>query len=273
MPQLPDDALSHHVPGKSLLVNWSDIYAFMIERDPELGASVVGAKRDDIETCQRELGVSLPNAYVDFLVTMGVETGPYWPLGRGVDTNFYRLLRRNTAEDYDPREYFLIGEETDASRCPIFDIYLDLRHSTAEGTALIEAENGSDWGPPEPMRMTLLERLTESAWQTFEIPRHTSSRTIHIHVDPPDGGDSVRARVLDLLGRQGHSASLPTQRRLDCLGSTSEASFVHVKDHLRMIRAVIAGSDDKRLAHLVELFLDNIPNASSDHQTTSHSIL
>jgi len=252
-------------------MNWSDLFAFMTERDPAFADTLVGANPEDVETAQRELGIVFPTAYVDFLTTMGVETGRYHPFGRGMDTNFYRVLQQIPAEDYDVQEYFLIAKETDSSRCPMYDIYLDMRKSSDESGdgRLVQVEDNTEWVVVEEVRLTLLERLTEMAWLTFEAARHAFARALYIHAEDPNELDTLRTRALELLAKQGQRSTLPAQHHLDCLGSSTEASFVMLQPEFRLIHLDIMGNDEDRVARLTEVLLDYFPGSAPDKRMPS----
>jgi len=243
-------------------VKWADLFSFMTERDPAFEATTLGADRNDIETVEQEIGITLPYSYVDFITTIGADTGRYHPFGPEMDTNFYRLLRQVPTEDYDVREYFPIALETNESRAPMCDLYLDLRRSDGADAPLVLAENGSDWCRMSDEEITLLERLTESAWPAFELPCYSANRVIYVHAEGAEALGTAREQVLDLLDRRGHVPTLPSQHRVDCTASETEASIVRVKEHLGLIRLVVAGHDEKELGRVVELFIDNVPNAA-----------
>lgn len=250
-------------------MKWSELFEFMIERDPAFAATVVGANESDLETCQRELDIVLPAAHVDFLCSMGIDSGYYLPFGPGMDSNFYHILRQIPTEDYDIRNYFPIALETDSSRCPMFDLYLDLSRPIEADAIVLEAENGSDWTPRKSDPITLLERLTESAWRTFEAPRHAANRMLNVRVDPGTDFAPVRALILATLENLGHTPVLPRQKRFDCLGTKTEASIVHLQDQFRIIQVIIAANDEKQLSRVVESFLDNVPQSSIDERMPS----
>jgi len=250
-------------------VNWSDLFAFMTARDPELADHVVGAAPEDVATTQRELGITFPAVYVDFLLTMGVETGRFHPFGRGVDSNFYRVLEQIPPEDYDIHDYFLIGRETDTSRCPMVDLYLDLRRSGVEDGAVVDVEQGSEWEPEQTNDLTLLERLTRLAWRSFEAARFAHDRVIFVPVEAMGELPAVRQRVLSVLSRRGHEPTLPPLPRLDCLGSETAASFLHTTSKFKLVDVILAEDDEQRLRQLVEIVLDNVPGASIDERRPS----
>lgn len=252
-----------------MLVNWSNIFAFIVEREPGFPAIIEGVSQEEIDTCQRELGIIFPAAYIQFITTMGADTGRYHPFGPKMDTNFYRLLRQVPNEDYDVREYFPVALETNESRAPMCDFYLDLRRSDGEDAPLVLAENGSDWCRMSDEEITLLERLTESTWPTFELPRYEANRVIYVHAEEVEGLETARKQALALLDRRGHSPTLPPQLRIDCMASETEASIVRIKEHLGLVRVVVAGHDEKELGRIVELFLDNVPNAAVSERMRS----
>jgi len=184
-------------------------------------------------------------------------------------TNFYRVLEQIPPEDYDIHDYFLIGRETDASRCPMVDLYLDLRRSGPEDGEVVDAEQGSEWEPERTNDLTLLERLTRLAWRSFEAARFAHNRVIVVPVETVDELPAVRRRVLSVLSRGGHEPTLPPLPRIDCLGSETAASFLQTTSRFELVDVVVAEDDERRLGRLVEIVLDNVPGASVDERRPS----
>lgn len=251
-------------------MKWAELFEFMVQRDPEFGPGLVGVSRDDVETCQRELGITLPSVYVDFLVTMGADSGRYRPFGGNMDANFYSILRQIPPEDYDIHEYFLIAWDMyDPSRVHPSDLYLDLRRSDGHDCALFVTDH-EDWhaDAPNQSRLTLLQEMTWYAWRDFEAKRRKANRIVYIHPPgarvsvPPSDLEPLRGKALEVLDRRGFSHMLPAQDRVDCLDSPSLSASVVVLDGC--LRVVLSGDDDFAIGKLVELLLDNVPGARFD---------
>jgi len=253
-------------------MNWSDIFTFMTDRDPEFITTITGSNRNDINTCQRELDINFPASYVDFLLTMGVDTGRYHPFGKFMDSNFYRVLRQIPPEEYDIHDYFLIARDTVESRCPPYDLYLDMGRNDGHDAELVLAENGSEWAPEDRVRLTLLERLSASAWRGFDALRFEHNRAIHVHTKDAAELIEARERSVELLTKQGFSPSLPALERIICLETSTMTAITELDEVLRMAVVVVAGNDEKELGLMVELFLDNIPRASVDEKAKSIAV-
>ena len=148
-------------------------------------------------------------------------------------------------------------------------IYLDMRGGDGKDSELLMAENGSGWAPDDGLRLSLLESLTWNAWRGFEAFRRKNNRVLVIDRPKLSELHQARERAHDFLRKKGFAPALPPLGRIECFESTSMGAIVRVRESVGLTEVVVAGDDERELAKLVELFLDNVAGASVDKDSRS----
>src|SRR5262245_29023305 len=143
MPYLPDDGVPHDVSRKDLLMtSWQELYAFMCQRDRAFASKVEPVPRDVIASCEGAIEANLPPMYVEFLATMGANSGRYHPFGAHQNAEFQHLLKWLPLSDIPSADYFRVARQRDRQLDVISEPYLDLTRSADGATPLITIEEG-----------------------------------------------------------------------------------------------------------------------------------
>ena len=246
-------------------MGWSEIHAFMCERDPAFAKSCTPVPRADIAGCEQGLGVTLPAMYVELLATMGADSGRYRPFGWDQDHDFYGLVEDIGRANYPTDRYFRVARQIDESIDVIQEPYLDLRRAAGDDTPLVTILEAGPFEPDhvEDLNQTLVEVLTLNAFAAFVVAGRPHEARVSAAADSVGGVVSLRDAAVMHLTAMGLKVVLPPLPRVVCmLGRELSAQVKIHGDRSNVLGIDITGNDQSAVRDAAEGLAAAVPGGS-----------
>ncbi len=243
-------------------IDWSRVIDFIARRDAALAASFVGVRPNQIDALQVEYGITLPSVYVDFIRTMGENSGELQPFGETQVHTFSELIEQLPPDGYPPKRFFKVAFEGDESSVTFLDIYLDLTRSDGHDAPLVMFE--TPFEPTDDFReqyLSLVERLVYHIFQKLDVDRKRYGADIVVFGRDSRNGTEVKHAAVDVLTRSGFVAALPDLRRVGCLTRESVSVLISVSDTGNLVELEIGGDSLEATEEPVRDLLAAFPGA------------
>lgn len=242
---------------------WVELKALMRARDPGYLSTVKGISREDISLCEKGCGIVLPSLYIDFLRTMGTDTGRFRPFGATQVCNFYALIEQLPAENYPGNRFFKVAFDNDPGAISPYDFFLDLGGSDGHDAPLVWIESCSEYEPGDEKEVgfTLQEWLSSRVFHYFEASLHPHIRTVYLSPPTGSGVKQCMQQAISLLSQMGLEPALPPMPRVACLRSESLSAKVEHRETTRGIRIGFGADDPTKLRIAIEQLMDGLPGA------------
>jgi hypothetical protein len=255
------------VPGANVQIDWSRVIAFIQARDPALAAALIGVPRSQIDALQAQYRIRLPEVYVDFLETMGEDSGDLTPFGRTQVHRFSELMARLPPQDYPADRFFKVAFESDEMALAYFDTYLDLRRTEGGDCEIVRLESPVETIPadlPEET-LTLAERLMEYFFWTLDVARRPYGARIFVLGDDPWNGVAIKEDAAARVAGAGFVPALPAVRRVACLTRGATSVLITDSDTSELVDIRIGGADLEDVEKLTRQLLASIPRADLEN--------
>jgi hypothetical protein len=243
-------------------VDWQALIEFIRRSDPALGSSFRGVPRRDIEACEAEYSIALPSNYVDFLLTMGEDSGGIEPFGPTQVHTFSELLALLPPEGYPGRRFFKVAFESDPMALAVLDTFLDLARSDGQDAPLVRFETGVNTVPEvNDWDHTFGESVTRRVFSRLELNRRSYRAMIFVKSRNPADALAIKKTSTELLAQAGLQLALPDLKRVACLSLDSASALVVVDDETSLLDVHLGADDLGALEILVELLLPRLPDS------------
>jgi len=243
-------------------MTWDELFRFMCERKPGYAQTIRGVALDDIILCEKNLRITLPTLYVEFLVTMGADCGAFRPFGATQISDFYELVEQLPPEDYPGARYFKVAFEGDESQITPYDIFLALQRSDGHDAPLVTFEDGGGFSEDYVVCKTLSlgETLMAQAFRQFELRQRRESATVYLRQHTPHP-DTMR-RIQEILMASGLIPTLSPQANVICLGRDDMSAVVALSGTGEAVGVEFGADEGKALSLLLERVLGVFPDAT-----------
>lgn len=230
-------------------------------RDPEYLPTVRGVSREEISLCEKDCGIVLPSLYVDFLMTMGADTGRFRPFGATQVCNFYALIEQLPAEGYPGEKFFKIAFENNPGEITPYDFFLDLGGSDSHDAPLVRIESSIEYeaGDERKVGFTLLEWLSDQVFHYFENSLHPHIRTVYLSPPSASALKQCMQQAIALLSRMGLEPALPLMPRVVCLRGESLSALVELDETTRGVSVGFGADGPTKLRLAIEQLVDGLP--------------
>lgn len=261
---LSELVVPHNVSGSNVQIDWARVVDFIGQRDTALAASFVGVDLRRIHEVETGLGIRLPSAYVDFLTTMGEDSGPLRPFGETRIHAFSRLLAELPPKGYPARRFFKVAVETDELADAWFNTYLDLARSDGNDAALVMFESPLDprQSDVREQPLSFVEKVVEHIFLSVEVAPKNYGARIFVHGEEPWRGVEIMQQVVQSLIEDGFAAVLPESQRVACLSRGPVSILVTDSDTSELVDLRIGGDDLEATELVVAPLIAAIPGAS-----------
>jgi hypothetical protein len=246
-------------------MGWSEIHAFMCERDPAFAKSCKPVPREDIAACEQGLGIALPPMYVELLAAMGAGSGRYRPFGWDQDHDFYGLVDEIGLAIHPTNLYFKVARQVDDTVDVIQEPYLDLRRVAGDDTPLVTINEAGAFDPEhvQDLNRTLVEALTLNAFAAFVVDGRKHAAGVSSAADSVQGAAALRDAAVAHLQAMGLKAVLPPLSRVVCMLGRDLSAVVEVHGDRSTVLAIdLAGNDRRAVRDAAEAVAAAVPGGA-----------
>jgi len=244
-------------------LEWSRVIDFIARRDAALASSFVGVRQSEIDAVQAQYRITLPSTYVDFLRTMGENSGELYPFGETYVHTFSALLEQLPPEDYPAERFFKVVFVAEEFAVDPIDTYLDLSRSDGHDAPLVEFE--PPLGPNETNfsedHLSFAERLIYNVFRRLDVDQRRYGADIVVFGRDPWNGTGIKQAALDVLIRSGFAAALPDLGRVGCLSRESVSVLISVSDKGKLVKFEMGGDSRDAIEQPVRDLLAAVPGA------------
>jgi len=224
-------------------IDWSRVIDFIAQRDVALASSLVGVEPSQIEAVQAQFGIELPSAYVNFLRTMGEETGILMPFGDTQVHAFSELIAEFPPDGYPPKRFFKVAFEASQYPVAVLDTYLDVTRSDGLDAPLVRFEI-----PLENERTELVEAPLSFAETVFyrmfwelDMIRRDFEATLVVQGLSPVDARATKDSAVTSLAELGFTMALPELVRVACLNRESSSLLISISDVNQLVAFRLSG--------------------------------
>lgn len=242
---------------------WSDIVAFIVEREPEFEANSQGVPEEDIASLEEGLKVRLPSIYRDFLRSCGVAASGWAPFGPCWEHDFYELVEELPSEDYPAQEVFPVAHDADESRISPPDLFVDLRDEPEDDAPLIEFDTSEAYAPAAlaSRGFTLAEQFTAQVFRAFEASNYAHGRRVVVHCADADARTSALDQVCEVLTHKGFERAMPGTDGISTWMVEGGAALVAGRRTSPIVRVELYSCEDNASGLLAEQLLEHVDGA------------
>jgi hypothetical protein len=218
-------------------IDWSRVIQFITQRDAALASSLVGVAAGQIESVQAQLGIVFPSAYVDFLRTMGEQSGSVLPFGDTQVHTFSKLVAQFPPEDYPPKRFFKVAFEASPNPIGVFDTYLDLTRADRLDAPLVRFEIALEGESPEILDepLSFAETLCYRVFWELDMMRRDFDATLLVEDVAPVDALTTKDAAMSALGERGFTVALPDLVRVACLNREALSVLISISDESELI--------------------------------------
>jgi hypothetical protein len=243
-------------------VDWQALVEFIHGKDPGLVPSFRGVPRRDIDACEAEYSIRLPSSYVDFLLTMGEDSGGLEPFGPTQVHTFSELLALLPPDGYAGQRFFKVAFESDPMALAVLDTFLDLARSDGQDAPLIRFETGVNAVPEvNDSDHTFGESVTRRVFSRLELNRRSYGAMIFVKSRNPADALAIKKTSTELLAQSGLQLALPDLKRVACLSRDSASALVVVDDETKLVDLQLGADNLGAVEILVEALLAGLPDS------------
>lgn len=246
-------------------MNWSQVVDFIKGRDPELASSLIGVSQSEIDAVQAQYRIVLPSIYVDFLRTMGEDSGKLSPFGKTYSHTFSQLVDELPPEGYPPERFFKVAMAREEFNVDLIDIYLDLTRSDGDDAPLVMFETSLKPAPTHinEYYLTFAERLVYRVFWQLDVSRRQFREDVLVRGKDASESSEVKQTAVAVLTRSGFSAPLPDRRRVGCMTAESASVLTSISGSARQVKFQVGGDGRDALDGPVRELLAAFPGATS----------
>lgn len=247
-------------------LEWRDIASFLSERVPDFSTHKVGVDRGLVEEAAADLGVELPELYIDMMADIGVSSGSYAPFGRSVDARFAGLRALHPPRSYPQERYFKVARYI-ASQVPVElqgldpeEPFLDLTRSDGCDAPLITIDQAGAFRSDHVRNLheTLSACLARNVFIPFALKPLRNQATFFADVDGPDDAPGLEQEAYSVLSSMGYALAMPRTSGFTGLRTEQRAACAYLLDGDTL---VIQLASDEDLHKDVERFTKAMPAA------------
>lgn len=219
-------------------LKWRDIASFLSDRVPDFSTHKVGVERGLVEEAAADLGVELPQLYIDMMVDIGVASGSYAPFGRAVDARFGGLRALHPPRTYPQERYFKVARHI-ASQVPSElrgldpeEPFLDLTRSDGCDAPLITIDQAGPFKSHHvrDLHETLSASVARKAFIPFALAPLRNQATFFADVDEPDDAPGLEQEAYSVLSSMGYALAMPHTSGFTGLCAEQRAACVYLLD-------------------------------------------
>jgi hypothetical protein len=237
---------------------------FVARQDAAVAAACVGVPPARIDAVQRQLRVTLPSNYVDFLKTMGESSGGLRVFGPTHIHRFASLIAQLPSSDYPTDRYFKVAFEADAGAVAFADVYLDLTRSNGYDAPLVTFElplEADSEIEEEPLDFT--EKVIQQLFWLLDVARtEFGAKVLVFAQDASRNVVTTKREATAGLLEHGCVASLPDSPRVACLTRDQAKALISVSEDLDLLTFALGGNSLESLDALVQDLLAVVPDAT-----------
>jgi hypothetical protein len=255
-------------------IDWARVVDFIAQRDPALAASFVGVDRQRIAAVESQFGITLPSAYVDFLLTMGENSGTLEPFGESRGHAFSELLEELPSQGYPPTRLFKFSFESNPIAEAYFDTYLDLARTDGEDAPIVSFEPplpaDTSKVPDEPLsfRETLFDRI---CWK-LDVARKDYGARIFVFADDPESRLEIKQQGTRVLTALGFTWTLPDLRRVACLSRGAMSALITDSDTSELVDFRLGGDNIEEVDMVAQQLVAVFPGADYDQPAARRDV-
>jgi hypothetical protein len=244
-------------------LEWSRVIDFIVRRDAALPSSFVGVRQSEIDAVQAQYRITLPSTYVDFLRTMGENSGELYPFGKTYVHAFSKLLEQLPPEDYPAQRFFKVVFVAEEFAMDPIDTYLDLSRSDGHDAPLVEFE--TPLGPNETNfsedHLSFAERFIYNLFRRLDVDWRRYGADIVVFGRGAWNGTEIKQAALNVLTRSGFAAALPDLRCVGCMSRESVSALISVSDKGKLVKFEMGGDSLEAVEESVRDLLAAFPGA------------
>jgi hypothetical protein len=262
MSLVPGVVVSGDVPEENVLaINWPGIVDYIAAKNSALVSSFRGVSRRDVEHCEAQFAVTFPASYMDFLLTMGEESGDLSPLGRTQSHRFSDLVADFPPSGYPSHRLFKVSYETDTQALVSIDKFLDLANADAHDAQLVEFEPGDAAAPVDPGDFTFGESVVREVFGGLELYLRKYAATALLDSHDQNHGLAVKGTSVEALTRLDFRLAMPDLARVTCLNRDSISVMVSVYNSIKAVDLRIGSVDLRALEAFLDELAANLPGS------------
>lgn len=250
---------------------WADLLAFIGARDAGFLSAVQGVPLSEIDRCQELCSIVLPRFYVEYLKTMGADSGGFRPFGATQAADFRELADQLPPRHYPAHHFFKVSEADDPSGISPPDTFIDLWRSDDEDAPLVWFEDGggfSEAGVTE-VGLSLGEQMTASAFDFFEVGVRRETSRLMVFAESGREVKRNLQRALEVLEAMGLRSALPALPRVMCLRNDAVSALVEISEETDSVSVKLGAEDMRSLAVAIEQLRDRFPDAIVEGSTNA----
>lgn len=243
-------------------IDWKALLEYMLNADAALVSTLRGVPRREIEVVEDECSVSLPSNYVNFLLSMGEDSGELRPFGPTQVHTFSKLREMLPPEDYSGDRFFKVAFESDDLALAYLDTFLDLGSSDGMDARVVQFETGEDVIPAvEGVDWTFGESLIECVFSDLELRRRSyGAKVVGASADLAYALQ-LKETAADILGRHGFRHALTGLKRVGAFSLDHASALLTVSDPTNLLNIKLASDDLVSLEKLIALLLAELPSS------------
>jgi hypothetical protein len=227
----------------------------------------------EIDAVQAQYKIALPSIYVDFLRTMGEDSGKLYPFGKTYSHTFSELVEELPPEGYPPEHFFKVALALEEYNVDLIDIYLDLTRSDGDDAPLVMFETSLKPAPTHvnDYYLTFAERLVYRVFWQLDVSRRKFRADVLVRGKDASESSKVNQAAATVLTRAGFTAPLPDLRRVGCLTQGSASVLASISGTGRLVKFQVGGDARDALDVPVRELLAAFPGATSSEPSAERS--
>ncbi|WP_144290041.1 SMI1/KNR4 family protein [Ideonella sp. A 288] len=256
-------------------VIWQLFLTYLNDRIPALTDTFRGVPTEEIAAFETKHRIKFPNIYVDFLSTMGEDSGPLYPFGDTQTHSFSELTEQFEDEDGAAALFFMVSYENDPSALGLMNKFIPLSAVGSDDAEMLECESGAEISMETcTTGLSFAETVISQAFRRIDVSPKRYSSLVFCKYESGGDGLTLKAEVDGLLSRLGFSSAVGAMARVSCLIKGQTSALIEMDDLTSFVTIRLSSDSIADVKNETPHLLRNIDGAelikppSAQHEET-----